>query len=451
MKHQFFLCTVFAILFFSCQKDKEEGNDNYYFQKIQQGLLNHLSENEFAQLDFSKIVETRTKSDVHYLRIGIKNENFKEHFVLLEVTDAGGISRGRNIVLKGAIDENQFFNGTVSFRDLEGQELLHSTITKGFVDAWHSRRPAAREDLLVDPFLMPEVIVYAYPSEGNGCASFISLESLFGAGGGVSYSYGNYGNSVGGYYAGYDYYGGGTYREEPDHYAALQKPAGEGGMISEEETLVDFDVQGDLDPIDLKSYLRCFETIPDDGATCSIEIYADLPVDSDPNKLLDWANGSPGHTFLSIRKTKGSLTISQNIGFYPRSGWKTALTNAPIAGKFVDNEKHEFNASFKMNLNPAEFRNVIAEISSLSQSARYDIDEYNCTDFALDIFNTARVDKLKIPLYQIPGGMAAGGTSTPQGLFNKLNQMKASGDPEAVNITTGIYKGWVGSSHGPCN
>ena len=87
----------------------------------------------------------------------------------------------------------------------------------------------------------------------------------------------------------------------------------------------------------------------------------------------------------------------------------------------------------------------------MAKSVKYDIDDYNCTDFALNIFNKCRTEKLKIPLYNIPGNYPSMGTSTPQGLYHTLKQMKSSGSPESENITIDIYKGWVASSTGPCN
>ena len=76
------------------------------------------------------------------------------------------------------------------------------------------------------------------------------------------------------------------------------------------------------------------------------------------------------------------------------------------------------------------------------------IDEFNSTDFALEVFNTIRdVDhKLLIPKYDIPGGMAPFGTSIPQGLFNLLTGMKKNGSSEASNILIPGYKGWVTNS-----
>lgn len=215
--------------------------------------------------------------------------------------------------------------------------------------------------------------------------------------------------------------------------------------------LVDFEPNENLSPIDINTYLKCLSKIPDGGSTCSIEIFSDIPVDKDPNKLFNWQTQSPGHTFLQLKKTNGNQSVMQNIGFYPLTGWKTILTTAPIDGKFVDNGEHEFNASLKMNLTPEELRKALDEINYLSGFVKYDIDDFNCTDFALEVFNSARISNpLEIPKYDIPGGMAPDGTNTPQGLYNKLKSMQQSGI-ESENITIPGVKGFVADSNGPCN
>jgi hypothetical protein len=126
------------------------------------------------------------------------------------------------------------------------------------------------------------------------------------------------------------------------------------------------------------------------------------------------------------------------------------MTYAPTAGKLVDNAGHEFNASFKMNITPAQLSSVLIRMQQLS-NINYDVDSYNCTDWALDIFNTARTDKLKIPLYGIPDSPMTQGSQTPQGLYQKLQQMMNNNHPEKGNITIGIIKGYAGGSTGPCN
>lgn len=288
--------------------------------------------------------------------------------------------------------------------------------------------------------MLPEVIVIGYRESSGGISysDWISLQGMFGGGGGGGYY------SPAGEYSG----GGGNYGGGNGGYSG----GGGGGSVHQVPPIqIDFENQGENPAIDIETYLKCFANIPDAGAVCSIEIFADIPVDKDPNKLLNLSTASPGHTFIQIKKTNGTQSVMQNIGFYPKSGWKTALTPAPVDGKFVDNGGHEFNASFKMDLTPAQLQSAIIRMQNLARFIKYDIDEYNCSDFALDVFNEGRVDKLDIPLYDIPGSITGGGTRTPQGLYNKLKSMQQSGSAEASNISIPGYKGWVASSNGPCN
>jgi hypothetical protein len=213
--------------------------------------------------------------------------------------------------------------------------------------------------------------------------------------------------------------------------------------------LVDIETQDVNAPIDVQKFINCFNAIPDAGSTCSIEIMADIPVDSDPNKIFNFDSKSPGHTFLNIKKSNGSQSVSQNIGFYPASGWKTILTNAPIDGKFVDNGQHEYNAGFKLSITPAQLQSALMEMLR-DRNSKYDIDNYNCTDWALDVFNAAG-GNFQIPLYDIPGNYPSTGTRMPNGVYNKLLQMKNSNDPRAGGIDIGFSKAFAGNSTGPCN
>lgn len=86
----------------------------------------------------------------------------------------------------------------------------------------------------------------------------------------------------------------------------------------------------------------------------------------------------------------------------------------------------------------------------LSKFVRYDIDDYNCTDFALEVFNSVRSSALDIQKMDIPGAMAPQGSNTPQGLYLTLQQMKQASGPEANNIWVSQYQGSAGSSSGPC-
>ena len=127
------------------------------------------------------------------------------------------------------------------------------------------------------------------------------------------------------------------------------------------------------------------------------------------------------------------------------------LTPAPVDGKFVDNGEHEYNTSLKMTLTPENFRASLIQLLYLAKSAKYDIDEYNCTDFALDVFNLPEQIRYKYQCMIFVVGLLPEAVARHKGYFRRLKQMKASGNAEAENIEIPGYKGWVAPSHGPCN
>lgn len=452
MKHLSTLL-VLTLLLASCKKEITP-SQTPYVQNVQAALKESMQESDFMALDFSRPVLTKVDSvGLYLLRVPFKNKALRNDFVLLKTDKNGRMERGKMVHLEGRSTEfgeggvkKRRFDGQITISSLDRKAVLHSRITNGFVEAFHGSANTRTESLMPSSSgeTLPEVVVVAsYNNYGISFSDWCYLQSFFydSYGGGGSYSGGYYGSldGGGGGYGGGSGSSGGDY----DYY--------NGGVELDPPIYIDYETDISKSPIDLESYLRCFDQIPDAGATCSIEIYADIPVDSDPYKLFELSNQSPGHTFIQIKKSNGTQSAIQNIGFYPQSDWKSILTNAPIDGKFVDNGMHEFNASIKMSVSPENFKSILTEIRYLARFIKYDIDEYNCTDFALDVFNKIRTGKLEIPMYHIPGGMAAGGTRTPQGLYNKLQEMKSGGSSEAANITIGNNKNWVAYSSGACN
>jgi hypothetical protein len=403
-----------------------------------------MSITDYDVLDFSKVIQSRINKDTSFLRIPINGKSIKNEFVLLQTNDDGRINRGRKIFLSKAAlqsgSKSKSFNGTIIVENLKGELLVNSEIVNGFILDFHIRSSVYSPNSMADPYItLPEVVVVGYRSSGGGLSfgDLMSLQSLFGGNfGGWSnyYSFidaqtGDGGGSGGG--SG----GGGS--------------AGD-GTSQDPPVLIDFEPQFDNPNIDIEKYLKCFDTVPDDGAASSITLYTDIPVDDNYTKFFNWEIGAPGHVFITITKQNGSQRISQNFGFYPVDRKKVGLTYAPEDGKLVDNEGHEFNASIKMNLSVSDLQITLNKIRSLISTVRYDLDDYNCTDFALDVFNVTRADKIQIAMDFIPNGNTNMGTSTPNSLYYRLHEMKAAGHSEANNITANIFKGWAGGSTGPC-
>lgn len=409
-----------------------------------------LPNDEFQQIDFHRAVLTYDDtSSTAILRLGMLGKDFGNEFLLLKTDVEGNIKKGRIVSISGQISSTREFNGTIRLNDLSGKEIINSAITNGRVIAFRAQTNQSMDQKAIapvypDPYItLPEVVIVAtYSSGGISPSTWYLLESFFN-------DYGSGGGGTGTYSSSSPFTGGGS-------GGGTGGGVGTGGTskppVHDNPITVDYESQYNDPAIELEKYMKCFSDIPDVGAVGSIEIFADIPVDGDPTKFFNWSNGSPGHTFIQLSKSNGTKFVSQYIGFYPKSGWKTTLTYAPIPGKWVDNHGHEFNASYKVQLTGAQVTRAVNEILYLGRFEKYDIDEYNCTDWALEVFNeTVSVQQhLDIPKYDIPGGMAADGTSTPNGLYIKLQQMKKAGGAAASGIEIPQI-GYAGESTGPCN
>jgi hypothetical protein len=456
---QILMLTMFLMFITSCKKDSviSKPKDLDYVSNVKSFLKDSIDNTTYEVLDFGKAVKTSINLDTSFLRIPFKETNSRNEFLLLQTNQQGSIKRGRVVSFdkynSAALRMKKYrpYNGHIVIKDLKGRKVLESEIENGYILSLHPKRKNHRLAVVpLEPYYtdLPEVVVVSLHTQESGISysDWYSFSGIFSD----TYTYNNYYSSMDGYGGVVDYSDNGySYDVTSQETNYLQKPTGY--VYEEPAMLVDYEAAAYDPAIDLQKYLNCFSRISDAGAISSIEIFADIPVDGDPNKLLNYQTGSPGHTFIKITKSNGGQSVSQNIGFYPDEGWKVSLSNAPVDGKFVDNSGHEYNASLKMILNAMQVKRVLTEIGYLARFIKYDIDEYNCTDFALDVFNKARSESLKIPMYEIPGGMTVGGTRTPQGLYNQLKSMKQSGSPEAANIMVSKSKFWTSKSTGPCN
>ena len=444
------LISACLFVLFSCKKDLRFTTD--YVSIVKTALKDSVSATDFASLDFSRGATIRIDSiGLYYVRVPFKGKAPNEDFVLMVTNNEGLIKRGKIVHLNGQINTIDdtgrkvvSWEGLVSIASLDRQSVFESSIRKGYFTAFQQQdryRTATQEP---QGAMMPEVIITYFRPSGGGdlsWSSWFSLHSLMSA---SANGEGGGGNNRG-YYS--DFSGGGS----SSGGGGLGNGGGSiGNTTGDPVILVDSETQNLRNGIDIEKYIACFNAIPDAGSSCSIELFADIPVDTDPNKVFNFQSQSPGHTFIQIKKTNATQIVVQNIGFYPKSDWKSILTNAPIEGKFVDNGEHEFNISFLMSLTPAQLQSVLTELLYL-RNVKYDIDNYNCTDWALDVFNKVRTEKLNIPLYDIPGNVPSLGTRTPNGVYNKLRQLKTSGHPEAAYISYNFSKGFVARSTGLCN
>ena len=427
-----FTMLLLSVSLLCCKKQSEVTDSSSDLKAEVYALLkDSMSVSDFNHLHWSAATVTSVQDDdVSLLRIPISLQPNCSEFVLILLRAERVVSNSRIIKLIMNSNGDKLspgFNGKIEISTLRRTPLMKSRVINGyFENDVRVLSPAmnSREESLASP---PNVINTFEPYKANTSVwmDWFSLTGTAQVRKAVSYI---------------------NVTAEPN------SGAGGGGLNYEEPLVIDFEPPAEsLKPIEIEKFLKCFNDLPDAGAICSIEILADIPVDTNPNLLFDWTIGSPGHVFLQIKKTSGNKTVTQNIGFYPVTGWKTMITPAPVNGMFVDNGKHEFNAGCKQDISPDDFKKTLDHISYLARFIKYDIDEYNCTDFALSVYNIIRIsDPLEIPKYDLPGAFTPFGSSTPQGLFNKLKSMKQSGT-DASNINIPGVKGWVSESNGPCN
>lgn len=215
--------------------------------------------------------------------------------------------------------------------------------------------------------------------------------------------------------------------------------------------------------IDIEKYLKCFDNIPDAGATYQVKVYVDIPVNQTPDVLIGTSQSTgefgPGHVFMKLSKFNGSQTVSQVFGFYPANGLKSATMNA-VPSKMVDDgnaqgTQHEFNASMSMgNWNGPEFRQLLQQIRSNS-TRQYELDQFNCANFVATCINGVKPGTLASDpvLVYDPTNMLFNNTVvpfSPNGMYKDLSRQKYSGSPYANNIDIGVNLK-AQASNGPCN
>lgn len=448
MKH-LLIASLILLAIASCQKEiKSPPLTNDFVSHIYKGLHENMQPHQFAQLDWKRMARATIDSGrLTLVRIAFEAQPFEKKFVLLQVNASGLIEKGHIAYFN--LGKNSA-TGRMRIESLKGELLKDVELVNGY----KKKSLATRMDnySYVEPapeyVELPEVIVTASYSSGGGISwnSWYSMTSMFEGGGGGTGWYGT-GDS---YTSGGGGYGGGG----SSGYTGGENnnPGVAYNLIEDEIMKVSFESQYDDPAIDLQKFINCFNAIPDADATCKITIYTDVPVNDDPTKIMDWESGSPGHSWIRLEKDGvggNAKHASQNIGFYPRSVWKTTLSDAPVAGKWVDNHHHEYNASYTLAISPASLRNALTHMLYLQKFVKYDIDDYNCTDWVLDVWKQAVSPDtwFNIPRFHLPGSLSPNGTCTPQGLYVKFNEMKAAGKP-GVDVP---LVGWSGASTGPCN
>ena len=427
MKH--FLVVASIILFlFSCKKEHNAPIDSIadqnlsFFQTVKTQLKDSLSTSDYACIDTNKLYKSKdAKTKGCFVRIGLLNKEITTDFMLLKTDTLGNIRRGKIIHAdKDTLNVNKTrFSGRFAIASLNRIKLTSKTISNGKFKPIHSATDLMVEDSPIGEQTLPDCVITCYSTDGIDEGNWYCYDGFFD----------DYSGSDGTYTYGYSGGGGSS--------------SGEGNS---DNTMAVQTESNDDPPIKVEDYLKCFSAVPDEGATYQITIYADMPVNNDPSVMFNWNTMSPGHSFIEFTKTSGSMTVHQNFGFYPQVSWQV-LTSHPCDSKIVDNGGHRYDASLSQTLNSSQFATTISKLQLLENTS-YDITNWNCTDFALSLYNASTYNPLVIPQYITEGSGEA--MNSPQGLYTEIKMLQASG-----NTTHGIPnvpkdEQLADASHGSC-
>lgn len=184
--------------------------------------------------------------------------------------------------------------------------------------------------------------------------------------------------------------------------------------------------------IDLYERLDCFNSVLSNAQTqYKITVHVHSAHDGYPTQ--EFWNGDPGHAYITLEKSNGSNVQRLSFGFYPKvATWVTPTKNAVASGMGEEsaNPTRRSNIRITSTVNASAFNNAVSKAKTAS-SKPYDLNDYNCTDYAIDVFNASQNSsgQLIVPNSNI-------GFTTPAGLYKSLDQMRIGGNTNVSNTKT---------------
>lgn len=201
--------------------------------------------------------------------------------------------------------------------------------------------------------------------------------------------------------------------------------------------------------IDVRLLMDCFENVnPSANATFSVKIFVEQPV---PNTTETYSGSDPGHTFIEMSiNDPSSTSVSQIFGYYPSGSVN------PIPGPFYDitadgeirnNGSHNYHVSASIDIDNNTFFDIVNYINLFGNNIpEYNLNDYNCTDFGINIANQAGMNLPDTYGEWKKFGIKLGGGSNPGNLGQDIRTLSVPG--VTVNTTTGSNSP---NGDGPCN
>lgn len=445
MKKYLIPAAIVLLLIESCRKHSTDfKKEDFFTQQVMAAVKDSMQPADYSALDFSKAIKTRTDASI-IMRVPFKGKAIRNDFLLLRTDDPISSIEGRLIHIEGVINTHHQYNGLISISSLQNKTILQSDIKNGFVTGFDKPGVLTREESMEDPYVeMPGVIIVSnYSSSGISYAEWYSLTSFLD--GGYSQGYYSIADPASSSYGGGGGGGGST-----------------GGGTSEQLLQLEPEYIYGLAGVDISKYFECFYNIPSDGAAYSIKLCTDVPSNNSPGSSANFSAVSAGHTFLTITKENDGQKVVQSFGFYPGTELSLWDPFKTVPSEMKDNGAQEINASIEMSITSQQFE-VVKYMAIALANHQYELADYNCSDYAVDVFNSVRENPLKIPLYKIflPGNSNPWSPTepndviinrSPQMLFQTMQRMKDSNGSEAANIRIDLSHNYRAPiSNGECH
>ena len=428
---------LLAILFTlnSCNKDDINITHSLSFsQQVIQELKDSLSVNDFNKLDSTRTVVYKLSSGNSLLQILTSDP---QRFIIVEADINSRIVKGKilqfdttNLVI--ATNNANSYNGSISIFALDGHQETKSIIKNNYLVNYESndlinnyyRNSDIKSYSILEnkktfdnsPYTLPDAIVFSSLNGKNNLTNsyYFNLFNILGS----------------------NFYQNQYIPIEPNEFGIY------GSLYN-----VNF-INDKKEAIDIISLINCFGTISDEGAKYSISVASLLPVDNHPEEFLNLSEKSGGHAFISLTKENASgQSITQVIGFYP------VLTNpntllGDVNSKIVNDEENKYSAIYSLDVNANQFRSAINKAISLSHNS-YNLYSFNCSNYAIDVFNAAGGNIYIEPQYYMPYAISPfisiSPVVTPNALYRSIEKKQQSGNNNAILNTSKAKK-----SHGPC-
>jgi hypothetical protein len=419
MNKLFIYQLLLLITLVSCTKEtslNQRLDTDNISQKIKDIAITKLNNIEINNFDWEKPITIKTKNDSSIVLIPSKiNSNYfiisRENMTSIEVNLIN--------IIKISSKELTIINKSLNNNTIVTNNVLNGKVIENNKSVIKNNLSTEKKSMVSNQYTLPDAVVTAYISTNYSYIDFYSLYWIF---------------------------------NQNILYIDLYIPSSSFNtaqyVISNQVAYeIDFDDRLTRQAASIQKMKNCLDAnIPSNGATYDVELCADIPINGNPNinVFLD----KPGHAFLQITKTNGSASLSRSFGFYPKDQY-SSLTLDPVESVILEDNLHAYDAKIRMSLTETQYNQLMNYSINLANNTQYDLNNYNCVNFALDCFNSVLSSGNKISAPNIPIGYITNG-KTPASLYSNLVNMKNSNYHNlASNIT--IATSLSSSSSGQCN